>query len=87
MHIQNLEPGLRRAMTAVFRQQGLSEAQASAKVAKHLQAASDVFHAKCKEGPLMAKSLRGPAAAAFRGGPAPFEHAMREVVRWAHSLR
>ena len=87
MQIQNLEPGLRRAMTAVFRQKGLSEAQASAKVAKHLQAACSVFHAKCKEGPVMARNLRGPAAAAFRGGPAPHEHAMREVVRWAHSLK
>ena len=87
MHIKNLEPGLRRAMTAVFRQKGLSEAQASAKVAKHLQAACDVFHAKCKEGPMLSRSLRGPAATAFRESPAAADHAMREVVRWAHSLR
>lgn len=87
MQIQNPEPALRRAMMAVFRQKGLSEAQASAKVAEHVQAACSVFHAKCKEGPVIAKNLRGPAAVAFRDGPAHLEHAMREVVRWAHSLR
>jgi len=86
MHVQNLEPGLRRAMTAVFRQKGLSEDQASSKVTRHLEAAREVFSAACRIPSLVAKKGRGPRTASFQRGSAPLERAMRAVVKWAHGL-
>ena len=78
MQVHNLEAGLHKLMTTVFRSRGLGASTAEAKAAQHLSGATKAFNDKCKE--VVRDKMR-------RGGVNDsIAHARREVVKWAHRL-
>lgn len=79
MQIHNLEHGLRKAMTLVFRSKGLSANAADTKAKQHLNAATALFQTKCRECARDRKFGSGSPEMAIG-------RAKREVMAWAHRL-
>jgi len=77
MKVLNLEPGLLKLMTTVFRSRGLNPTAADAKAKQQLTAATKVFQAACRK--CMTDKMRhgGGAEDAISRG-------RRAVVAWAH---
>lgn len=76
MHIQNLEPALRKNMTLVFRQKGLTAQAADAKATTNMVAADALFHDAYSEG----------RPGKIHDEAVHITYAMRKVVAWAYSL-